>query len=111
MIGASANPDRPVRELFVYYRAQVADAAAVRTAAEAMQLRLRARHPGLTARLLRRPDPQDDCHTWMETYAIDPACVPVGIDASLQAAIDRAAADLQPLLAGPRHTEAFIACA
>lgn len=98
-----------VRELFVYYRTQVADAVGVQTIAEAMQARLRERHPGLIARMLRRPDPQDGFHTWMETYAIDPARAPAGIDASLQAAIDSAAADLQPLLAGPRHTEVFIA--
>ena len=101
-----------MRELFVYYRAPVADAVAVQTAAEAMQARLCARHPALIARLLRRPGAQDGCHTWMETYATDPARAPAGVDAPLQAAIDSAAAaDLQPLLAGPRHTEVFIACA
>ena len=97
-----------MRELFVYYRAQVADAAAVQTIAEAVQTALRARHPWLIARLLRRPDPRDGCHTWMETYAADPALAPAGIDPSLQDAIDRAAADLQPLLASPRHTEVFV---
>ena len=100
-----------MRELFVYYRASVADAATVQTAAESMQARLRAGHPALIARLLRRPDAQDGCHTWMETYATDRARAPAGVDAPLQAAIDSAAADLQPLLAGPRHTEMFIACA
>lgn len=100
-----------MRELFVYYRAPVADAAAVRTAAEAMQVRLCAQHPALIARLLRRPEPQDGCHTWMETYATDPAHAPGGIDPRLQAAIEHAAADLHPLLAGPRHTEVFDACA
>ena len=100
-----------VRELFVYYRAKVAAEATVRAAAEAMQSRLCAEHSALIARLLRRPEPQDGCHTWMETYATDPAPAPEGIDAPLQAAIDAAAADLQPLLAGPRHTEVFIACA
>jgi Domain of unknown function (DUF4936) len=102
----------PVLELFVYYRARVADAAPVQVAVEAMQARLRARHPALIARLLRRPEPQDECHTWMEAYATDPARAPAGIDASLQAAIDSAAAaELQPLLVGPRHTEVFRACA
>lgn len=112
-------PDRPaatvstglVRELFVYYRAPVAGAVAVQAAAAAMQARLCERHPVLVARLLRRPDPQDGCHTWMETYATDPARAPAGIDDALQSAIDVAAADLQPLLAGPRHTEVFTACA
>ena len=100
-----------MRELFVYYRAHVAEAAAVQTAAEAMQANLRTRYPALITRLLRRPEPRDGCHTWMETYATDPARAAEGIDASLQAAIDSAAAALQPMLAGPRHTEVFIACA
>jgi len=100
-----------MREIFVYYRVRAADAAAVKIAAQAMQAQLRAQHPGLVTRLLHRPDAQDGHQTWMETYAADPTHWPEGIDPLLQAAVDRAAGALQPLLAGPRHTEVFIACA
>ncbi len=100
-----------MRELFVYYRVRVADTAAVQAAAQAMQAQLRAQHPGLIARLMRRADVPATNETWMETYAVDPAHAADGVNAALEAAIDRAAIALQPLLAGPRHTEVFIACA
>ena len=100
-----------MREVFVYYRVRVADASAVHAAAQAMQARLRARHPGLIARLMRRADAPTGDETWMETYAVDPARAPEGVSAALEAAIAVAAIALQPLLAGPRHAEVFIACA
>lgn len=100
----------PRHELYIYYRAPEAHASTVAEAVQRMQRELIAAHPGLTARLLRRPELTADQHTWMETYAL-----PEGGDAevvrALAAAIDRAAEVLQPLLAGPRHTEHFIACA
>ena len=100
-----------MRELFVYYRVRLADAAALSRAAQTMQAQLRARHPELIVRLMRRPDAEDGHQTWMESYAADPARAPQGIGAELQAAIDAAATALQPWLAGPRHTEVFIAWA
>ena len=99
-----------MRELFVYYRVREADADAARAAVLGLQARLRARHPELRARLLRRPGAIDGRQTWMETYAVDPRHAPGGVDVELQAAIEaEAAAVLQPWLDGPRHTEVFIA--
>ena len=100
-----------MRELFVYYRVRAADAAAAQAAVQRFQAQLRAQHPQLITRLLRRPDAIDGRQTWMETYATDPQHDRVGIDARLQDAIEAGARVLTPLLDGPRHTEVFIACA
>ncbi|MBC8058426.1 MAG: DUF4936 family protein [Rhizobiales bacterium] len=100
-----------MRELFVYYRVREVDAAAARTAAQQMQATLRARHSGLTARLLMRPETRDGEQTWMETYAVDAVAAVDGVGQSLQSAIEAEAGALQPFLAGPRHTEVFVACA
>ena len=99
-----------MRELFVYYRVRAADADAARAAVLGFQRRLRARHPELIARLLRRPGAIDGRETWMETYAADAGRAPEGVDVALQAAIEaEATAALQQWLDGPRHTEVFIA--
>ncbi|HEY0859249.1 MAG TPA: DUF4936 family protein [Albitalea sp.] len=103
-----------MRELFIYYRIDVAGAASALVAAQAFQRRLRERHPGLTARLLRRPDDptaqaddrQTDTQTWMEIYSFEG-----GISAALQADIDAEAAALAPFLRGTRHIEVFVPCA
>ncbi|MES2099377.1 MAG: DUF4936 family protein [Pseudomonadota bacterium] len=100
-----------MRELFVYYRVRLADAAVANAAVRTMQAQLRARHPELVVRLLCRADSVDGEQTWMETWAADPARAPEGIGAALQAAIDEAALALQPWQIGPRHTEVFVACA
>jgi len=100
-----------MRELFIYYRIPVALAGTALEAALAFQARLRRRHPGLTARLLRRPDEQHDQQTWMETYAFHPDGQPAGMTAGLQAEIAAEAAVLAPFTAGPRHTEVFVPCA
>ena len=94
------------RELFVYWRAAAA-AGDVRAAATALQTALRAAHPGLQARLLRRGDAAaGGVDTWMEIYALPVS--PGGIDAALQMAIDgAAAAALAGLIDGARHVEAF----
>jgi hypothetical protein len=107
-----------MRELFVYYQVDPAQAGPLKTAVQAMQQALRAAHPNLQARLLQRPGPvtpgpSDPAGvaprlTWMETYACP---VGPGLDASLQAAIEEAAKALAPWLAGPRHTEVFVPCA
>ena len=96
------------RELFVYYRVGAALAPAARVAVEALQVALRDAHPGLEARLLRRPGDEraDGFQTWMETYA-RPAS-PGGIDAALRQVIeDRAAAALAAFVDGARHVETF----
>lgn len=99
-----------MRELFIYYQARVAHTAALQAAVQAMQQRLRTAHPGLQTRLLRRADDTaPGCLTWMETYA-SAAEGGVGVGLQAQIAADAAQA-LGPWLLGPRHTEAFVACA
>lgn len=94
-------------ELFVYYRADAAQADALAAAVRQMQAELCATHPALRARLLRRSDTRDGLHTWMEVYAL-----PENANAEIfGAAIEGAAARLAPQLAGPRHVEHFVACA
>ncbi|WOB10809.1 DUF4936 family protein [Piscinibacter gummiphilus] len=95
-----------MRELFIYYRATQENASVLHAQVSRMQTELRARHPGLQARLLRRPQAADGLHTWMETYSS-----PDGIDSALQGAIESAALALAPWIEGPRHTEEFDACA
>ena len=56
-----------MRELFVYYRVEVANADAARRAVVAMHERLRRAHPGLVARLLSRAGEGSAAQTWMET--------------------------------------------
>ena len=97
------------RCLFIYYRLAeraLPDACgAVRRAQQA----LCERHPGLTAELLQRPQASaDGWRTVMETYVMDAAREPEGIDAALGSAIEaEIQAVLRPWLAGPRHVEAF----
>ena len=90
--------------LFVYYKVPATDLAAVCQAVRLMQLRLRARHAGLQAELLRRPDAPQGVVTLMETYA-----APQGVDEDLQANIQLAADDLARWPIGARHVELFIA--
>lgn len=97
-----------MRELFIYYRIEAAGASTALATVQAFQQRLRERHPGLAARLLRRTDEPSDTQTWMETYSFDG---PVGVTPELQSQIEAEAAALFPLLAGARHTEAFAPCA
>ncbi len=89
------------RELFIYYRIRAGDAVAALAAAESMQAQLRAGHPGLEARLLRRPESEAGRETWMECYR--------GVEgsAALVAAIERAAAGWSGLVDGTRHVEVF----
>ena len=92
-----------MRELYVYWKAPQASAAAVVAEVGQTLLGLMQQHPGLQARLLRRAEGSGATLTWMETYT-----APGGITPILQAQIE---ATLAPLLlrlqAGPRHTEVF----
>jgi len=97
------------RELFIYYRVRTEDADALRSEVLALQQRLSALHPGLTARLLRRPEPADGWHTWMETYAW-PGHVD-GVSEALEQSIERHAALALQRFGAARHVEAFVACA
>ena len=94
-----------MRSLFIYYRIASANAAAARSAVEAMQYTLRERHAGLQAALWRRPQEKDGMQTWMETYTHAD-----GVDESIEADIAAAALALQPWLQGPRHAEVFVPC-
>jgi len=100
-----------VRELFIYYRIRVDAARAARGAVGTMQAQLTQRHPGLTARLLRRPDEHDQQQTWMEIYAMQRDGEPAGVTPQIEADIAAAAAALAPFIAGTRHTEVFVPCA
>ena len=100
-----------MRELFIYYRIPVAKVDEALAAVHAFQARLRERHPGLNARLLCRPEPEDSLHTWMEIYAFDPTLNAAGITAACQSDIESEAHCLAELIAGARHIESFVACA
>lgn len=100
-----------MREMFIYYRIPVARADEALAAVHALQARLRARHPGLVARLLRRAESEDSLQTWMEIYAFDPLLNPDGIDPACQSDIEFEARCLSALIAGERHTESFHPCA
>ena len=100
-----------MRELFIYYRSSVDRQAEVAEAVHAFQTRLRARHPQLQARLLRRPEVRDGRLTWMETYSIPTMHSPDGVSAELQQDIEAEAATLAGCIDGVRHTEMFLACA
>jgi hypothetical protein len=99
-----------MRELFIYYRSHLADAHALQLRVLAWHTALQAQHPGLQTRLLRRPEPADEQHTWMETYALPSS--PCGVPLALQHQIEAQAEQLlSPWLIGPRHLEVFVACA
>jgi Domain of unknown function (DUF4936) len=100
-----------MRELYIYYRVDPANAAAAQAAVTGLQSQLRKRHPALTARLLHRPETTDGRQTWMETYSTDALLDAAGVGAALQAAIEAGAAAYAHLIDGTRHTEVFFACA
>ncbi|MCI1192077.1 DUF4936 family protein [Calidifontimicrobium sp. SYSU G02091] len=96
----AVDPSARGRCLFVYYRVPAPRLEAAAAAARALQADLVARHPGLEAALLRRPELRDGDATLMETYA-----APAGVDDALAAEIARLAAAAG--LPQPRHVEVF----
>lgn len=103
-----------MRELFVYYRVAAEQAAAAASCAGAFQATLCSAHSGLRARRMAREPVSSSAEvdpTWMETYAIDAVACADGVTPALQAAIEQAAAVLQPFLRSPRRVEVFIPCA
>jgi hypothetical protein len=94
-----------MRELFIYFRAQVQDDAAVKAAVLQMQDQFRCVWPGLTARLLQRPETHDGLRTWMEVYAMQGGA---GVSLSQQSAIESAAQSAVPWVVGKRHVEVFV---
>lgn len=87
-------------DIFIYYRACVADADVLRLRVLRMQADLTVQHT-VKAALKRRPEAQDGMHTWMEVYA----AVPSGFEASLSRAVMDAG--LGQWIAGARHAEYF----
>ncbi len=72
-----------MRELFIYYKVAVTQAQTLMPAILAMQENLRARHSGLSSRLLSRSDEASGTHvTWVEIYTHANA-----IDAGLQGTV------------------------
>ena len=100
-----------MRELFIYYRVQVAQEARARRLVETLQSQLCAQFPQLVARLLRRPEDSGGQQTWMETYSTNPMLSAQGVTVQIQAAIEAKAGALTPHIVGPRHTEVFVPCA
>lgn len=100
-----------MRELFIYYRSQPDQAAAVQARVHDFQAALRRAHPGLVARLLRRPEERNGLLTWMETYSIEPMAHSCRLDDELQRQIESHAECLLGLIDGARHTEVFLSCA
>lgn len=98
------------RQLFIYYRIAAASAAAACAAALRAQHELCARHRGLRASLLQRPEPDaEGKRTLMEIYAMDGHLEAGGISNGLQAEIHRWLCNaLQPWLSpDDRRTEVF----
>jgi len=95
------------RNLYVYYRAQVAHAPQLQQRVEEMQAVLHVQH-GVHASLLRRPEAKDERHTWMEVYEDVPARFEQVLDNAFSSS------GLIELIDGARHTEVFVgatACA
>lgn len=89
--------------LFVYYKFLASDYPDIESSARQLMDQVKATIPGVTARLLKRPDVNDKGeHTWMEAYE----CEPEHCD-KLKAAVDQQASQLR--LPQARHTEVFIA--
>lgn len=87
--------------LYVYYKVDPTDHAALAPRVRAFQAALRAQHPGLQTELLQRPDTNKGVETWMETYRQD-----AGLPPGTAAAIEQSA--IEAGLPGPRFAEAFI---
>ncbi len=100
-----------MHELFIYYRSQEEHGAQVQARVHEFQARLRRAHPGLQARLLRRPEVKHGLITWMETYAIEPMSPRPERDDTLPQQIESAATCLQGFIEGERHIEVFVPCA
>lgn len=101
----AAAAGRPA--LFVYYRVPAAQQQAWLEAVQGMQRGMRARWPGLVARLMQRSDnvKADTPATWMEVYE-HPEGIGGALEADLLAQVNR----LPLQWIGERHTERFTDC-
>lgn len=90
-------------ECYVYWRLRAETLPAAARAMAAFQEQLRARHPGLQARLLSKMDSGDAEATLMEVYTL-----PGGVSSTLdQAVADEGGRVAAPWCLGQRHIERF----
>ncbi len=87
--------------LYVYYKVQPLQHAALVPRVRQFQAGLMARHPGLQTELMQRPEVSGGVETWMEIYRMASGLTP-----ELISTIDQAA--LAAALPAPRHTERFV---
>lgn len=88
--------------LFVYYKVDAAERAALASRVRQLQARLVGQWPGLQCELMQRPETSAGLETWMESYRH-----PQGLQAPLLEAIVHEAQ--QAGLPTPRHCERFVA--
>ncbi len=100
-----------MQELFIYYRSPVQHADSVMATVHGFQAQLSLDHPGLRARLLRRPEVTKGQITWMETYSIATMNAGFTLDDAMQREIESHAVGLRAFIDGARHTEVFVPCA
>jgi uncharacterized protein DUF4936 len=87
--------------LYVYYKIDAVQHAALAPRVRAFQASLATAWPGLACELLQRPEAAGGQETWMETYRHGD-----GLTETIAAAIARAATEAA--LPMPRHAERFI---
>ena len=88
--------------LFVYYKVDAAEHAALASHVRQFQARLIAQWPGLLCELMQRPESSGGRETWMETYRH-----PQGLPAPLLEGLAGQAQEAG--LPAPRHVESFVA--
>ena len=97
------SPADSPASLFIYFKLPGSHASQALPKLVDMQADLRARHPGLTARLLTRVDGMGRAElTWMEIYEH-----PQGLSEAFLADLQTGVQALPAGLIGPRHTESF----
>ncbi|MBI3283985.1 MAG: DUF4936 family protein [Burkholderiales bacterium] len=88
-------------DCYIYFKASAQQVTEVMQQEALLQAAIGAQ-TGISARLQRRPQASDDCHTWMEIYR----AVPPGFEAQLAQALAQTA--LPGLVHGERHAEYFV---
>lgn len=104
--GAAAAAASACLHLYVYYKIDEADLAAVLPAVLAFQSSLRGEHAGLQTTLMRRPGAAGGLLTLMESCR-----VATPGSTRLREQLAQGPASLQPWLRGERHLEEFVPCA
>ena len=88
-------------DLYIYYRVRTINTDLFQERAVGMQQQLMRAH-AIVAALKRRPEVQDDMHTWMEVY--------LNVVDDFATTLNQAVATsrLSDLIEGDRHTEQFL---